>query len=408
MRYARIILAGTMAVCLSMTVPVYSMADSSTVVAGGGSGSASVDSGPGIAGGGPGSGLPGMNSGNGIDQGESITDISSYAEDLADRTDYFAAQVANPIVQVVEKYSYDRMAQDLKTLSARYPDRLHLNTYGTSLDGRPLYEAVLGNPNAPKHILIHAGIHGREYMTPLLVMKQLEYGLVFYDTGNFDGIALSKLLDSVAVHFVPMVNPDGISISQGGVNALRSNDLRRMVDKCYTDDVAQGRTELSYEDYQRIWKSNARGVDLNQNFPADWDLAQSAPNPSYAVYKGTSPLSEPETQALAALTDSGKWSATISYHSMGNVIYWDYEGNKVRNLSGELATVVQANTGYLVEGSSGYAGYKDWVEIKDEPIPSLTIEVGGVSCPLPLSEFPDIWNRNKMVWALVAEFAMIH
>ncbi len=316
--------------------------------------------------------------------------------------------VPDPIVPIVEKYSYDQMVKDLNTLQSRYGAHLRVGQIGTSLDGRAIYEAVLGNPDAPKHILIHAGIHAREYMTPLLVMKQLEYGAELYDTGTYEGETFASILNSVAVHFVPMVNPDGISISQFGLNGLRSEQLRQTVQQVYANDIASGRTDAAFEDYLIYWKANGRGVDLNQNFPADWDQVTSSEAPSYGTYKGPAALSEPESQALANLANSRSWAAAISYHSMGNIIYWDYPGNQVQQASGELATVIAEMTGYRTESSSGHGGFKDWTQIKGNPIPGVTIEVGSVACPLPLTEYMDVWNRNKQVWILAAKYAMIH
>jgi len=366
--------AGTLAFC-----PLKALADTPVITAGGGQGLL----------GGPGMGPVGPAQGPGS-------------------TENIISDVPDPIVTVVEKYSYDQMVQDLNTLRSRYGTHLQVNAIGTSLDGRTLYEAVLGNPNAPKHILIHGGIHAREYMTPLLVMKQLEYGVELYDTGTFHGEPFSSILSSVAVHFVPMVNPDGISLSQFGLDAIRSQELRQQIQQAYADDLAQGRTSAAFDRYLVYWKTNGRGVDLNQNFPANWDLVTASPVPSYGTYKGTSPLSEPESQALAGLMDARTWAATVSYHSMGNIIYWDYEGNRVRQASGELTALIEASTGYRASGSSGHGGFKDWTQIKEDPIPGVTIETGSVACPLPISEFIDIWNRNKMVWALVARYAMEH
>lgn len=319
-----------------------------------------------------------------------------------------APNAPDQVVPVVEKYSYDQMVQDLNTLQGRYGAHLQVHAIGTSLDGRTLYEAVLGNPDAPKHILIHGGIHAREYMTPLLVMKQLEYGAEFYDTGTFRGEPYSGILNSVAVHFVPMVNPDGIALSQFGLDAIRSEELRQQIQQAYQEDLAQGRTRESFDRYLTHWKTNGRGVDLNQNFPANWDLVTASPVPSYGTYKGTSPLSEPESRALADLVNSRTWSATVSYHSMGNVIYWDYPGNQVQQASGELATVVAGLTGYQTLPSSGHGGFKDWTQIKENPVPGITVEVGSVSCPLPLSQYQEIWNSNWQVWILVAKYAMTH
>ncbi len=321
----------------------------------------------------------------------------------------FAGQLTDPIVTVVDKYSYDQMSSDISKLKARYANHLQVNQIGTSLDGRTLYEMVIGNTIASKHILIHAGIHAREYMTPLLVMKQAEHLLAFYDSGNYQGRSLSDILAGVCIHIVPMVNPDGITISQFGVSALRSADLRQIVNQCYAQDQADGRTTQSFERYQTLWKANGRGVDLNQNFPALWETITTGPShASYANYKGTSSLSEPESQALANLANSRSWTMTISYHSMGNLVYWDFTGNKVSAQSKALADLVTGINGYRTNGSSGKGGFKDYVQTKDDPIPSLTIEVGSVSCPMPVSEFGNVWNSNQSILAALAAYAADH
>lgn len=355
---------------------------------------------------GPGVGAPSsQNTGPGVVK---LPETESDLPEIPGRVDYFTETVTNPVVTVVEKYSYDQMEKDIQALSARYGSKMQTNVFGTTLDGRNLYEIVLGNPDAQKHILIHAGIHAREYMTPLLVMKQLEYGLEFYETGSFEGQPLSNILDKVAIHYVPMANPDGVGLSQFGISYIRSEELRQAIQQCYADDLALGRTQAAFEHYLLYWKANARGVDLNQNFPANWELVNSSSLPSYATYKGISALSEPESLALANLTNSRSWAATISYHSMGEVIYWDYEGNQQYQASKELVDLVAAQTGYRPAGSSGHGGYKDWTQIKENPIPGLTIETGNVACPLPLSQYERIWHQNKMVWAAVAKYAMEH
>lgn len=368
---------------------------STTVTAGSGVitvGGGSLSAGPG----GPGTLLPGGNA--------TVVPVQEVSQGI----DGFAGTVQDPIVRVAEKYTYDQMSRDLSSLSSRYSSRMKTNVIGATLDGRNLYEVVVGNPNAGKHVLIHAGIHAREYMTPMLVMKQLEYALAFYSSGSYEGQPLSQMFDQVALHFVPMVNPDGISLSQMGIGAIRSEQLRQVINQCYASDVALGRTSAAFDRYLNYWKSNARGVDLNQNFPANWELVTTAPAPSYATFRGTSALSEPETQALANLVQSRNWSATISYHSMGNIIYWDYQDNKVSEQSRDLASRISGKTGYRLAGSSGHGGFKDWVQINDSPIPSLTLEVGSVSCPMPVSEFTDVWNRNSEIWAVVMKYAIEH
>lgn len=303
------------------------------------------------------------------------------------------------VVTVTDRYSYDDMVQDIQLLQQNYQGKFRANVVGTSHDGRNIYELIVGNENAPRHILIQGGIHAREYMTPLLMMRQIETALANYDSGVYDGMSLSDMFNQVALHFIPMSNPDGIALSEFGLGAIRSETLKQAVLTCYAQDTAQGRTSQPMDLYLQRWKANAAGVDLNQNFPANWENIQTtATSISYTGYKGAAPLSEPESQTLAAMADRYPWSATISYHSMGNIIYWDTSINKARDASLALARTVSSVTGYPLDGSDGRGGFKDWMQSKENPVPGITIEVGSVTCPMPVSEYWPVWSRNKAVW----------
>lgn len=314
----------------------------------------------------------------------------------------------NPIVQTVEKYSYDQMVQDITLLKQRYSNYMQVNTIGTSLDGRAMYDCIIGNPAASKHILIQGGIHGREYLNPMLMMQQMEMALANYSTGSFHDVPLSTMFSQVAVHFVPMTNPDGVTISQFGMDGIRSQQLKDAIGTCYVMDTAAGRTTADPGTYLSRWKANAQGVDLNLNFDALWSDVYSTEFPSYSGYKGTAPGTEPETQAMMNLYNSQyPWKAVIHYHSMGDVIYWDILGNKVQAESSELANLMSAVTGgYRILPSEGGGGYKDWIQLGSNPVPSVTLETGTVACPMPLSEYETIWTQNRLTWAYAMEWVM--
>ena len=74
------------------------------------------------------------------------------------------------IVYDCDIYTYEEMQEDIAQMQARYPGLFHAGVTGQSADGRNLYELILGNSSAPKSILIHAGIHAREYINPYLVL----------------------------------------------------------------------------------------------------------------------------------------------------------------------------------------------------------------------------------------------
>lgn len=307
-----------------------------------------------------------------------------------------------------QQYGYDEMTADLEELNKRYPDLLSLSVIGVSLDGRDIRVAVAGNPQAARHILIQACIHGREYMSALLVMKQLEYFLSEYATGAYDDPELSYMKNT-AFHVVPMSNPDGAEISMRGPGAITDITLRNGLLSIYHADIEKTETKPAREQYYRKWKANARGVDLNLNFDAGWNELTGAEAASSSGYPGPAPASEPESQALINYAQLFVFDATISYHAYGSGYYWDYrQRGRLRDQTRSLAWLVQSVTGYLsledLMGEPSGGGFKDWA-IECLRIPSLTVEIGTTSSPLDIREFPTIWERNRGVWETIARWA---
>lgn len=322
---------------------------------------------------------------------------------------YYDKALSDPIVNPVDKYSYDQMTQDIYSLAARYPGLVNVNVIGQSLDGKNIYDVVIGTPRARKKILFQGALHAREYITVPLMMQQIEYMAAHYSSGEYNDKPLSSILSQVEVHFVPMVNPDGVAISQMGEAGIQSDELRQNIPVCYALDVQNGRTALPYDQYLTRWKSNARGVDLNHNFDAGWEqLNPNLNHNSFTDYKGPNPLSEPESQALANLVTQHQFSAVINYHAMGRVLYWDTEGNRKLAESQDMANAAAGVTGYQVLNSKGVGGLKDWLQRIDNPIPGITIEIGKSACPVAFSEYPAIWDQNKQIPILFSEYILTH
>lgn len=288
-----------------------------------------------------------------------------------------------------DTYTYEQMLADLESIAGAYPELVTLGSIGTSELGRDLPVVILGDVNAEHQVLIHGSIHAREHACTWLLMA-----LVDYWTGNGIGD-----YGDVCFHIIPMVNPDGVTIVQTG-------ELPQELQSVYDRDVAQGYTSLSLTEYAAQWKANGKGVDLNRNFDAGWELFADRGSASSERYKGEAPFSASEAKALRDYTLKYDFDVTVSYHAMGSMIYYEYGSRTdVNAASLDLSRTIGNVNGYPSLGSDGLdaAGYKDWA-IDSLGIPSLTIEIGSESAPLKLRELDAVFARNLQVLPLIAQW----
>lgn len=293
------------------------------------------------------------------------------------------------VVELTDTYTYGMMLEDLEYFRDTYPDYVRLESLGTSELGRDLPVVILGDPDAEYQVLIQGTIHAREHACTWLLMAMLDY---WTDRG------LAEFGD-VCFHIVPMMNPDGVTLVQSGV-------MTDQVRQIYENDLALGYTDLSPEAYLQQWKANGLGVDLNRTFDAGWDLFVGRPGPSSERYKGAALNDAAESRALRDYTMTHDFDVTVSYHSMGSLIYWEY-GNRedVNAASHALAEAVGDAAGYAGYGSESVdaAGYKDWA-IDKCGIPSITIEIGSEDSPLALRELEVLLARNLQVLPRIAQW----
>jgi putative gamma-D-glutamyl-L-diamino acid endopeptidase 1 len=294
-------------------------------------------------------------------------------------------------------YTYGEFQRDMAALQKNAGAALRVDEIGQTVDGNKLYDFRVGNPEAERHLLVFGGIHAREYITAQLVMRQLVQLLSDQSTnGSYENIAVRELLSNTEIHFIPMANPDGISISQLGLEGLRTEAVRETVRQIAAKDG-----KALTESYLRQWKSNANGVDLNRNFDALWESYNDhLGHASADHYKGTAPECELESKALADLTRQFQFDATLSYHTQGEVIYWNFgQDGELKNMTLLLANRVSELTGYRLDGNFqalDTAGYKDWA-ISKLGIPSLTIEAGHGGNPVDPAQMDAIWRENRDV-----------
>lgn len=170
----------------------------------------------------------------------------------------------------------------------------------------------------------------------------------------------------------------------GAVVASRLIDeLRRDVAPCRTCPVAI--LPVANPDGLAAGKrTNARGVDLNRNFPArNWVKGK----PDNRNYGGASAGSEVETKALIRTIDQLKPRLIITIHAISR-------GRQCNNYDGpgaEIGRAMAAHNGYPVKASIGYptpGSFGSWAGI-DRKIPVITLELpagtSGEAC----------WKQNR-------------
>lgn len=298
--------------------------------------------------------------------------------------DFIHADIVNPTKNV----THPEMEYQLKVFSLLYPEFTELKTIGKSVEGRPIYALRVGS--GKKEILMDASMHAREYMTTNVLMEMIDQYVYHYIKGSkFASYQVKEVLDQTSIWFVPMMNPDGVTLVQSGLNAVSNKDLVRKING--GPNVAR-------------WKANIRGVDLNRNFDATWSSIILTPPynvPAFKNYKGIAPFSEPESQALRDFVLTRPFQSYISYHSSGQIIYWGYDSMANHNRNYNLVKSVANVTGYSIippNPKKPTAASESWFT-KVKKMPAMTVEIGQYAGegPLSFSQWNDIWRRNQTV-----------
>ncbi|OCA84328.1 peptidase M14 [Bacillus sp. FJAT-27225] len=284
------------------------------------------------------------------------------------------------LVQGRRQYDHRAMMNDLSRLQTVYPF-LRVSSIGNSVAGRSIPEVLIGNGSRRVHY--NGSFHANEWITtPVLMTFLNDYLLALANQTGIRGLSVFRLYQQSTLSMVPMVNPDGVHLV---INGLPPTDpwYRRVV------GWNNGSTDFSN------WKANLRGVDLNDQFPARWELerARNPKVPGPRNYGGESPLSEPEAIAMANLTRERDFARVLAFHTQGQVIYWGFE-NLEPPVSETMVNEFARVSGYEpVKTIESYAGYKDWF-IQDWRRPGFTVELGRGVNPLPLTQFNEIYEES--------------
>jgi len=197
----------------------------------------------------------------------------------------------------------DEINAHIESLDQAFPELMDIQVVGQSIEARDIWNVRIsapGDASAKPDIAITGCQHAREWVSPMTVTYLIDRLVSLYGTDP----TITTLLDNAEFHIIPIVNPDGYVYS-------------------WIDEST------------RLWRKNRRdnpgtdceGVDLNRNWGFQWGGEGSDADPCSQVYRGTLPLSEPESKDVAGfLASLENLKAHIDYHSYSQLVLspWGY------------------------------------------------------------------------------------
>lgn len=282
-----------------------------------------------------------------------------------------------------ENYDYACSQRIKKELKLKFPF-LTVHTIGKSALKREIIAYSLGNY---KNIVLFAGgFHAQEWLTALVLLRFLENMCESVKLRKkLSGVDVTSSLMSKGITVIPCVNPDGTEIVLNG--PVAAGEYAELVKEISKGDLSS-------------WNANARGVDINHNFDAGWQILremeteQGITGPSPRRFGGYAPHSEPETQALVKYCERNNIDHAFAIHSQGEEIYWSY-GSETPENSLTMANIFSVCSGYRLvqnDGLASHGGFKDWF-IECFRRSAFTIETGKGKNPLPVTQLDEIYEK---------------
>jgi murein peptide amidase A len=174
------------------------------------------------------------------------------------------------------------------------------------------------------------------------------------------------------------------------------DDLERSYASIPVDKTVIVIPDTNPDGYLASTRVNANNIDLNRNFPTnDWTSGIYMPrNVFLELGGGTSPLSEPESLALASYTASLSPRVVLTFHATGRAVFANDAGD-----SKQLADIYAEKSGFTSFNSSDSntffsypttGEYEDWLRDKQN-LPALLVELAGVSNNEFTRQKPALW-----------------
>ncbi len=298
------------------------------------------------------------------------------------------------IVVPTVPYSHDQLMRDVVRLKRAYPAWVSSEDAGYSQEGRALPLIRLGTGRIG--LFCCGAHHAREYVTSAYLMYAVNvYAHMASTKKHLGRYNMEKLLNECSMYVMPMVNPDGVTLAQGGLKAVQQ-----------PEDVA--RMTLVRPSYCE-WKANVNGIDLNRHYPVLWEQRYTPVSaPASELFGGAIPAEEMEVKAVMRFCKSHSLRAALSFHAKGESIQYadTATAGKIPQAS-TLARRISDISGYTVMPVSDNPGifagsFESWFR-EAFLRPALLVKLSpAVNGAMPLDEkefFSVVWKKARYICA---------
>jgi carboxypeptidase T len=216
---------------------------------------------------------------------------------------------------------YSDYQNELKDLAEQNPSLVRKVTLPLpSLEGRPIEGVEIAtdvnrtDDGRPAYVLI--GLHhAREWPAGELAM---EFALDAV-AGHGSDPRITAMLDKVRLFVLPVTNPDGFVVSRGAGPSPGDDDPNATLALALSDAAAYKRKNcrptVPAQANQPCATRTHSGVDLNRNYGAYWGGNGSSSDPTAQSYRGPSPYSEPESEAVHRFSSGLQDTVFITNHT---------------------------------------------------------------------------------------------
>jgi len=212
-------------------------------------------------------------------------------------------------INMCEYESHRDMLGRLKTIQRKYPRIAKVGSIGTSVQGRSLtYIKLSNNVNKRREgepMFKYVGnMHGNEAVGRQMLIYLAEYLAKEFGNNN----RITRLLNNTEIFLLPSLNPDGFAISREGA--------------C---------------DNNRAGRPNANRVDLNRDFPKQFDEPQNN-------YQRLRSGRQKETLAAMDWIKSQPFVLSANLHAGAVVASYPYDDSPSHRISGHYSAAPDDKT----------------------------------------------------------------